>query len=253
MKIIYLTLIGLIIVSCSAKQEVQEVIKKELIPADIPELDDFEYDTLSGLYKGDFGGSEIRIILNYVSGSNAIGYNIHKGLQRNLNGSVERNGDTIHMQLSEPGDHEFDGVFELTFNGIDDHPTGSWVPINSVSLQKKSFELERVVRKELKEDVFSLSEFILWDIFYDSIGSYNFEEDGLCTFEYYPSDIDEKGLNQKVEINGSWSIIDEKSLKIEWQPNKIFRNRELVLNYERGEYDEPFLVDGDRTLHMMYY
>ena len=79
-------LFGFLIVtlmSCEDKTIIQEEIKINKIEAEIPQEDNFHYDTLQGMYIGDFGGSDIRLIINYVSNKNAIGYNIHKGLQRN--------------------------------------------------------------------------------------------------------------------------------------------------------------------------
>ena len=93
-RIIYSCLILLLIASCKEKEAPKEVLTINNIPAEIPETDKFDYDTLKGMYTGDFGGSDIRIILNYVSQNNAIGYNIHKGLQRNLSGNVSRSGDS---------------------------------------------------------------------------------------------------------------------------------------------------------------
>src|SRR5690606_17933885 len=46
------------------------------------------FDTLRGLYTGDFGDGFINVVLTYVNDKKAIGYNVHKGLQRNLSGSV---------------------------------------------------------------------------------------------------------------------------------------------------------------------
>lgn len=40
----------------------------------------YRYDSLEGAYTGDFGGSNIRIILTHVTGKHAIGYNLLKGL-----------------------------------------------------------------------------------------------------------------------------------------------------------------------------
>jgi hypothetical protein len=47
-----------------------------------------DFDTLKGLYTGDFGDGFINIVLTYVNDKKAIGYNVHKGLQRNVSGSV---------------------------------------------------------------------------------------------------------------------------------------------------------------------
>ena len=126
-NILAISFLLFLILSCTSKSEPKEEIKIEKVEAEIPPIDNFNYDTLQGMYIGDFSGSEIRIILNYVSQKNAIGYNIHKGLQRNLNGKVSRSNDSIQMVLSEPGDNKYDGVFTINFIGEGKKPTGVWV------------------------------------------------------------------------------------------------------------------------------
>ena len=95
----------------------------------------------------DFGGSSILIILNYVSGQNAIGYNIHKGLQRNITGKVSRSGDSIQVTLNEPGDNKYDGIFTLDFIGIDKSPKGNWTA-NDPKIPSQNFKLKKIDQKE---------------------------------------------------------------------------------------------------------
>ena len=64
--------------SCSEEPTTKEEVIIEHVEAEIAPEDTYDYDTLQGLYMGDFGGSDIRIQLNYVSKKNAIGYNITK-------------------------------------------------------------------------------------------------------------------------------------------------------------------------------
>ena len=82
--------LALVLFSCSTPEKPEDVITINHIEAEIAEEDNYDYDTLSGMYIGDFAGSDIRIRLNYVSKKNAIGYNNYKGLQRNLTGKVSR-------------------------------------------------------------------------------------------------------------------------------------------------------------------
>src|SRR5688572_14078880 len=68
-------------------------------------------DKVEGTYIGDFKGSPIAITLNYVSDKHVTGYNVHKGLTRNVSGTIEAKEDGLHLQLSEPGNNPYDGVF----------------------------------------------------------------------------------------------------------------------------------------------
>ena len=252
-----LLLIGLIIAtvtSCSPEKEpiVTEVLKVEYVDNEIPPPDDFDYDTLKGMYSGDFGGSEIRLILNYVSSTKAIGYNIHKGLQRNLNGRITKKGDTILMSLPEPGDHEFDGVFELTFLGIDKTPKAKWAS-NSGKISEKKFKLKKLeAPKEGKEGInsFNFSEFFYY--VYDSIGNYSFEPDGLCIYKYYDQKDAENRVEYEVKVKGNWSLKGN-TVMIDWEKNKIFPQQKMRFEIVQGEYDEYVLKSEDRELYNYYY
>ncbi|MDX2362086.1 MAG: hypothetical protein QNK23_14860 [Crocinitomicaceae bacterium] len=243
-RIVFATLLISILVSCGDETPTTDEPIVEIVPAEIPDKDLFTYDTLQGMYIGDFGGSEIRIILNYISQKNAIGYNIHKGLQRNINGKVYRNGDSVQLILREPGDNEYDGVFTINFNGIDINPTGVWES-NSGEIPSKQFTLSKIVKHEFDYEAPVTTENFhhFFDYVSDSIGDYRFFEDGLCILEYYPEtkgDEEEQYQNivkQFIEIKGSWSL-NESTLTIDWQPNDIYKDRKLVLEVVNSEWGE---------------
>jgi hypothetical protein len=255
----YLLIPGLAIVlfSCSTEPEVTDEIVLEGVEAEIAPEDTYDYDTLQGLYMGDFGGSDIRIMLNYVSKKNAIGYNIHKGLQRNLNGKVTRKDDEVTIVLSEPGDHEYDGKFTVMFNGENNNLSAkaSWTS-NSGKISPKEFTLNKVVRdKDIDYNEVSISSFAsIFNYYSDTIGIYQFEDDGLVILEYYDDDQDEedRDASQMIRLNGTWSL-DGKEVTIQWQKNDIFPNNVLKLTADKGEWGEWALQgEGDHQLWMMY-
>ena len=248
-RILFICLLAVSLVYCKQEPIIKEEVKIERVKAVIPEVDNFDYDTLQGMYIGDFGGSDIRLIINYVSQKNTIGYNIHKGLQRNLTGKVSRNGDSVQMILFEPGDNEFDGVFTLNFIGDDHEPTGKWVS-NSGKISSKEFKLSKMVRPEKdSEDEINFSNFTQYFGYAtDTIGEYSFKSDGLCTFEYYPYKDHEDRVEQLVEIHGSWSIKGQ-TVTINWQPNEIFPSRKMIYEIKTDEYDE-YTLEGDH--HVLY-
>jgi hypothetical protein len=49
--------------SFEEKTIIQEEIKINKVEAEIPKEDNFDYDTLQGMYIGDFGSSDIRLII----------------------------------------------------------------------------------------------------------------------------------------------------------------------------------------------
>lgn len=256
-KSAFLLLILPLFFACQTDEQDKEIIKVKKVAAVIPEEDLFDYDTLTGIYKGDFSGSEIRIILTYVSGSNAIGYNIHKGLQRNLNGKVSRSGDTIDMILEEPGDHEYDGIFNLRFIGIDDTPSGNWTPIND-KIDSKEFMLSKVIISRDYENETAENFVTVNGTMYDTIGHYLFQDDGLVVFDYYPSDLKEGASIQKQEVTGNWIYTEDSLLRIDWQPNKLFNRTEyfkLTRHFydDDDEYYDLFLEGEGRNIHAMFY
>ena len=65
-KYLFFIPVTLLIVACGSESApVKENTKIEFVENEIPPVDEYNYDTLKGMYIGDFGGSEIRIILNY--------------------------------------------------------------------------------------------------------------------------------------------------------------------------------------------
>ena len=251
-RVVLLGVLSLILFSCQEKEKPEPLVRIKKVRTELPEPDDFNYDTLKGIYTGDFGGSDIRIILNYVSGSNAIGYNLHKGLQRNLNGKVNRNGDSISIVLKEPGDHEYDGVFSLNFNGIDHEPTGRWVA-NSGEIDPKDFKLSKRVVEELDGEI-TVNNFTNYFYFmYDSLGNYSLSPDGLLKYEYYPKDENGDEMDQLISVQGSWNLNDS-IVTFDWQENIRFKNRRMVFIIQQEEYEYENTLKGEgMTLHNHWY
>ena len=238
--------------SCADKPEGNKKNEVELVPAEIGDEDTFDYDTLRGMYIGDFGKSPIRIVLNYVSSSNAIGYNIHKGLQRNLNGKVSRSGDTVRITLNEPGDHEYDGVFNLEFIGIDNSPKGTWEHLEQW-IPSKKFKLKKSEVKEVKDDEIGPSNFAdVFSVVFDTLGTYYFLDDGLVRYEYYPSQDQSSRVEQMKEIRGSW-LLKDSTLQVDWQKNYVFKQPTMIYTVSRSEWGGPVLKFGSEVLHANWW
>ncbi len=252
-KYLFFAPIILLFVSCGSDPvKAEQKTEIEYIENEIPPVDDFNYDTLKGMYMGDFGGSEIRIILNYVSGTNVIGYNIHKGLQRNINGKLRRSGDSIVMSLPEPGDHKFDGVFELTFLGIDKKPRANWTS-NSGKIPAKNFNLKKLEAPKDSKEGINISNFAeYFGYVFDTLGSYTFESDGFCLYEYYPKTDETNRVEQLKEVKGTWSLVGN-TVTIDWQKNSVFTDPKMIFEITTDEYEEYILKGKDRELYQYYY
>lgn len=252
-KIAVTSLLVLCLFSCSDNENNNEPII-EKIAADIPEEDIFPYDSLAGMYIGDFAGSDIRLILNYVSSKNAIGYDIHKGLQRNIMGKVQRSGDSVTVTLNEPGDNQYDGTFTLHFIGYDDEVSGEWVS-NSGKIRPVSFDLKKMRIRQPKDEnditLSNLSEH--FGYLGDTLdGHYQFKNDGLCIYEYYPNQDNEDRIEQMITIHGSWSL-DGKKVIVEWQPNSRFPERRSEFDIVKTEWEEITLSTEGQNLYNYYY
>lgn len=238
--------------SCT-NEKPEKVLPVETVEKASISFNNENLDTLTGTYMGDFGGNDIRIVLTHIGKSHVVGYNILKGLRRNLSGSYINLGDTIQMTLSEPGDNEYDGIFELEIYRQDFSGEGKWKS-NSGKISAKTFTLEKLPPFEYVEntDIFDNSNFAsAYSWVEDSIGAIRFDDDGSCIYEYYPKFDSKNRVEQKVEIKGSWTIKNN-IVKIAWQANSIFPSRISEFEAVKDEY-YYFLKNADRELYTNNY
>ena len=52
-------------------------------------IQSYAVNNFEGTYSGSFDQGYITIVLNYISGKNVSGYNLHKGVRRSINGSLQ--------------------------------------------------------------------------------------------------------------------------------------------------------------------
>lgn len=261
--ILVISIIGLLqLTSCSSDTEAKQLAANETSPADSSKTEEwfpeYDFDTLRGLYSGDFGDGFINIFLTYVNDKKAIGYNIHKGLQRNINGDVIQNKDGFELTLNEPGDNPYDGVFVLNISKKDFSVTGTWTA-KDPAIKTKKFKLKKQETKEaLNELSFydggPLTESNFLETFSTSTldnGSIRFEENGLAIFTYYP---DEQKHEQLETIKASWKFENEKTLLIEWAKNTKFKERNMTFKLFQPKDEVPrFQGPNGLSIHPEYY
>src|SRR5690349_17627130 len=109
MRLLLLAATALYIFSCqeAPREEAPLVKAQTLVALPLPP------EKIKGIYSGSFKGSPISLVLNFVSHRHASGYNVHKGLTRNLSGTVEFRSGRLHLSLAEPGNNIYDGQFDL--------------------------------------------------------------------------------------------------------------------------------------------
>ncbi|MNJ86141.1 hypothetical protein D3C87_36280 [compost metagenome] len=262
---LFVAIIGFLVTSCSSGPKENETApgSKTADSLDVEKwYPETNFDTLSGEYIGNFGDGFIKIVLTYVNDKKAIGYNINKGLQRNITGQVVQQDDRFELTLNEPGDNEYDGIFVLNISKKDGSVDGNWTA-NDPKIPSKKFKLKKKTSKkstdsksiyeggELTEDnfteVFSYAGF-------DS-GNLEFKENGIALFTYYPEQGEEvERQNQQQEIiKGSWNFTDKKTLVIEWAKNTRFNLRKMTFKLIKGEYDQYYFEGPNEDLNIYPY
>lgn len=254
MKTYFLTLISilLIITACSEQPiaNTEETETAELV--EVSEIfPEFDWDTLKGMYIGDFAGSDIRINITYISSKNVVGYNIHKGLLRNISGKVGQSTDSLVLNMEEPGDNKFDGTFQLFVNRDNLKINGIWVPFDK-KITPKTFTLQKVIPLEYDEKApitnGNFSNY--YNYVGDSLGEFIFAEDGFVLYSYYPNNAAKGRKDQLETVKGSWSVKGKK-VTVNWQPNTAFPRTTSVFDITSDEY-QRLLVGEGRELSEMY-
>lgn len=206
--------------------------------------DIYQYDKLEGTYEGDFGGSgDIRIVLRHVTGTHAVGYNLHKGLRRNISGKMNTDGKSFSFYLLEPGDNPYDGEFTFKIDTATFKLTGSWKPLNNSKLSAKTFTLNKIAGgKDTSREYVDM----MTSVMYDSLGSeYHFEENGLVVYRYYPDPEDETATQQYEEIKGNWRKTATEYI-IEWQKNDRLPNQRSIFRIvPYPEMEGVYYLEGE--------
>ena len=219
-------------------QVVSEVSADSTINSGINELvlhSSYDPSKLIGVYTGMFDGSPISLSVNYVSGKNVSGYNVHKGLKRNMRGVLEPFGSQFKIKLDEPGNNQYDGHFELFIDTASYTGKGTWEPKNDASLKRKDFTF---TRKKL--DVYDEIAAAWTDTLSRTL---LLKPDGAAVFSYYTS----KGTvrEQMENFGGNWERRKD-SVIVTWQPNTIFPSRRssFFIKKTKEENDTAYYLSG---------
>ncbi|MBV8254590.1 MAG: hypothetical protein JO154_18455 [Chitinophaga sp.] len=202
---------------------------------------------LVGSYKGDFGGAPIFITINFSNGKQAAGYNVHKGLRRNIKGDIAHDGSNWVLTLTEPGDNPYDGKFTITFNADASNGSGTWTPNNAKATSEKKFQLEKFNSRAAYEmGANSQYPFLGYFSAYENAGSISFEEDGTVKMTYYPKVNDSTLAQQAIEVTGSWSNNPQqpKLVTVNWKTNSGWSHKSSLFNIEMEKSegsDESYL------------
>ena len=163
---------------------------------------------IKGDWTGDFGGNKLTIVIERVEGKDIQGYNIVKGNKRTIAGSYERDGNSVKVELKEPGDHKWDGVFYSEFVLDDIALKGTWKSNNGKLTTP--FDLHRSTEGV---DMRIVGKYIIEAIPYTKI---TMKADRTCSLnELDMETMGEEDANEDISLQGSWHSEGDKVI-IEW-------------------------------------
>lgn len=162
----------------------------------------------TGIYSGSFDKGIITLTINYISGKNVSGYNVHKGLRRNMNGTVTAEGAQLQFVLNEPGDNPSDGVFNFSLDTASLKIKGKWIPPGNSGLKAKNLALSRRDEQPLEEHE--------WTTSGEGDTTLVFHGDGSCEYAFYERPQD--SISQLITIRGNYERKAD-TFKVEWQKN----------------------------------
>ena len=225
----------------SAEKNTEEIVdsKEERIETDESLIDIGV--VIEGEWIGDFGGKQLTIVIEDAEDGILTGYNIVSGNKRKITGTVIRNGELVKVELREPGDDKWDGIFYSEFNLSKIALTGNWKSNNGklttpFDLSKSSKGVDnRIVGK-----------YIIEAIPYTNIV---INADRTCSLtEIDMETMGEEDANEDISLKGSWYSSGDK-VTIEWW-GSYFGAKKTILTYQRHEGQGPveaqeLLVFGD--------
>jgi len=224
-----------LLIACNS-QKTTDVQADSMISTGIGDLvlhTTFDAGKLKGLYTGMFDGTPISISINYISGKNVSGYNVHKGLKRNMRGSLETFGSQMKVMLDEPGNNQFDGHFVLFIDTTSFTGKGTWEPKNDAALKRKDFNFTKNKEEAYNELAATWADTLNRTLL--------LKPDRSAMFSYFTG----KGTasEQMENIGGNWQQKKD-SVIVYWQPNTLFPSRRSSFFIMREK------MEGDTVLYL---
>jgi hypothetical protein len=194
-------LIAFLALSCHHFTNGSDAARPDAVPDSLAEK-------VMGVYSGNFNKGIITLNLNYISGKNVSGYDMHKGLRRNINGTVSSDGGLLQFVLKEPGDNPFDGTFRFSLDTTSFKIDGQWVAIDSAKVKPRKLLLSRKIDSLMETNTWAT------EATYDT--SLTFKKDGSCEYEFYERPAD--STSQLITIRGNYEKKVD-TFRIEWEKN----------------------------------
>lgn len=209
----------------------------------------YAVNNFEGTYSGSFDDGYITLVLNYVNGKNASGFNIHKGNRRNINGDIAPGSEGYQFIMKEPGDNPFDGTFTFTIDTVNFSIKGHWEPFDTSRTKGKTITLQKQKNKSISYDE-QLGTWVPSSGNYSTDTTLDFYPEGSCEYRFYQSPGD--STSQLISVKGNY-IEKSDTVLIEWQKNtytpaqkmRLIKRRKKV---QEGDYEEQQLIGNGWTL-----
>ncbi len=210
-----------------------------------PGLSDSTAAGILGSYSGDFKKGLLTLVINYVQGNTISGYDLHRGLRRNLNGSIEEKDSGFVLVLKEPGGSSYDGTFYVSMDRSAQKISGNWIPIDSTKIRSGALVLERFGKSSGPSgdsDGDGYGDFYYAD-WRGDLGTLTFAQNSTCKLEY-EQDSTARGVNdQIITINGNY-IRKNDTILIDWQNNKRLPAQHMrLIRQPRVEISEDSIIE----------
>ena len=205
----------------------------------------YAVDNFQGTYTGSFDKGFLTLVINYVSGKNVSGYNLHKGLRRNVNGVMTEENGKFNFELKEPGDNPFDGTFSFTIDTTNFALTGTWKPFDESKTSAKQLALTKKPA-DTSDYISQLGSWIPNSGTYATDTILQFDPQGTCEYNFYQKPGD--STSQMISVKGNF-VANKDTIIIEWQKNEYTPEQKMTMVIKHKkikeqdyEYDQPLLT-----------
>lgn len=205
------------LIACSAEEPMIE--ETQMAQEDVGlEWENFNWDTLKGIYRSKTDQADMFLRLDFSSPAHLTGYSLYKGLKRNISGALTLRGDSVYIVVSEPGDLESDGQFNLAFNRDNINLEGYWEMQNGKKRHTLLFKKQDNSDFEWGDplDKSNIPDYLGY--LSSKVGELYFEHDGTVKMEYYPL-VDSGEVSQLETYKGGWTW-EKGKLFVDWKSNK---------------------------------
>ncbi|MGB1120043.1 MAG: YARHG domain-containing protein [Chitinophagales bacterium] len=138
-----------------------------------------------GMYVGRFDNNMINITIESVEDGRVYGRSICAGNDRPLSGTyIYEGGNKFYLDLQEPGDDKYDGVFRAVVDLSISSMSGTWSPYNPSAASSKTFDIpKRTYRYDPNVGIWP--ETSRRELMYDELWEYTEEELNLMRNEIF--------------------------------------------------------------------